>query len=260
MEFAEQYGPWALVTGASSGIGQAFAESLAARGVNLVITARRQDRLDALAARLGEAHGVQVETVVADLADAATPQALFDACQAHDIGMVVSNAGFSVRGFHETLDADDLTEMMMVDCYAPLHLSRLFLPGLKARGRGALLMVSSIEALIGCPFSAAYSAMKALVSHLGEALYAEAAGTGVDILTCLPGATNTEAGNRAGIDMSKITNVQQPAELAELTLDNLSNGPTFSPNAAYQAQFDQLLSMPRDQALLTMVAAMGGQK
>ena len=119
-------------------------------------------------------------------------------------------------------------------------------------------MVSSIEALMGCPMSAAYSAMKALVLHLGEGLYAEAAGSGVDILTCCPGATNTEAGMRAGVDMSALANVQQPRDLAVLTLDNLANGPAYFPNAAYKAQFDQLLAMPRRDALLAMASAMKG--
>lgn len=260
MPFLDNYGPWALVTGASSGIGQGFAEELASCGVNLLMTARRQDRLEKLGARLRAANAIEVECIVADLADPAAPHQLFEACAERDIGLVVSNAGFSVRGLHETLDAADLTEMLTVDCYAPLHLSRLFLPGLKARGRGGFLLVSSIESLIGCPFSAAYSAMKALVTHLGEALYAEASGSGVDILTCCPGATDTEAGIRAGIDMSKVANVQQPREVAAIALDNLANGPTCFPNAAYKDQFDKMLSMPRREALLAMTSAMKAQQ
>lgn len=255
-EFKNRYGPVALVTGASSGIGVGFAEELAARGLDLIITARRKDRLDALAARLRAGHGVQVTVVVADLSDPAAPRQLADACEGHDIGLVVSNAGFSVRGYHETLDPAELSEMLTVDCHAPLHLAHRFLPRLKARGKGALLMVSSIEALMGCPFSAAYAAMKALVVHLGEGLYAEAAGSGIDILTCCPGATDTEAGVRAGIDMSKIANVQQPRELAVLTLDNLTNGPTYFPNAHYKAQFDAMLSMPKADALRAMAEGM----
>ncbi len=257
-EFKDRYGPVALVTGASSGIGRGFAEELAERGLDLVITARRKERLEELAARLRAQHGVTVDVVVADLADPAAPQALADATQGHDVGLVVSNAGFSVRGFHETLDPAELTEMLTVDCHAPLHLAHRFLLRLKARGKGGLLMVSSIEALMGCPFSAAYAAMKALVVHLGEGLYAEAAAaqSGVDVLTCCPGATDTEAGLRAGIDMSKIANVQDPRELARLTLDNMANGPTYFPNAAYKAQFDAMLAMPKADALRAMAQGM----
>lgn len=255
-EFKDRYGPVALVTGASSGIGAGFAEELAGRGLDLVVSARREDRLEDLAARLRAAHGVVVEVVVADLSDPGAPALLAAACQGRDIGLVVSNAGFSVRGYHESLDPAELTEMLMVDCYAPLHIAHRFLPGLKARGRGGLLMVSSIEALLGCPFSAAYSAMKALVSHFAEGLYAEAIGTGVDILACCPGATDTEAGARAGIDMARIPNLQQPRELAGLTLDNLANGPAFYPNAAYKAQFDAMLAMPKRDALAAMMQGM----
>ncbi len=146
--------------------------------------------------------------------------------------------------------------MLTVNCHAPLHLARLFLPALKARGRGGFVMVSSIEALIGCPYSAAYSAMKALVLHLAEGLYAESSGSGVDILACCPGATETEAGARAGVDMSQLHNVQQPRDVAISTLDNLANGPVHFPNAAYKSQFDQMLAMPRRDALMAMAQAM----
>lgn len=255
-EFKERYGPVALVTGASSGIGWSFAEELAERGFDLVLVARRTDRLDQLAEKLERLHGTKSAICDADLSQPTGPAELHQLMAGRDIGLIVSNAGFSVRGVHESLNADELTEMLMVNCHTPLHLARLFLPALKARRRGGFVMVSSIEALIGCPFSAAYSAMKALVLHLGEGLYAEAAGSGVDILACCPGATATEAGARAGVDMSQLQNVQQPRDVAISTLDNLANGPAHFPNAAYKAQFEQLLAMPRRDALLAMAQAM----
>lgn len=258
-EFKDRYGPIALITGASSGIGLAFAEELAERGFDLVLVARRIDRLQQLSEKLERLHGTRVSICDADLAQANAPAHIHQLVAGRDIGLVISNAGFSVRGLHESLDAGELTEMLTVNCHAPLHLARLFLPALKARRKGAFVMVSSIEALMGCPMSAAYSAMKALVLHLGEGLYAEAAGSGVDILTCCPGATNTEAGVRAGVDMSALANVQQPRDLAVLTLDNLANGPSYFPNAAYKAQFDQLLAMPKRDALLAMASAMKAQ-
>jgi len=257
-EFKDRYGPIALITGASSGIGLAFAEELAERGFDLVLVARRVDRLQELTEKLERRHGTKVSICDADLSQPNAPSELHRLVAGRDIGLVISNAGFSVRGLHESLDPDELTEMLTVNCHAPLHLARLFLPALKARHKGAFVMVSSIEALMGCPMSAAYSAMKALVLHLGEGLYAEAAGSGIDILTCCPGATNTEAGDRAGVDMSQLANVQQPRDLAVLTLDNLANGPSYFPNAAYKAQFDQLLAMPKRDALLAMAQAMKG--
>ncbi|MEO6716262.1 MAG: SDR family NAD(P)-dependent oxidoreductase [Novosphingobium sp.] len=254
-EFKDRYGPIALITGASSGIGLAFAEELAERGFDLILVARRVDRLQELTEKLERQHGTKVSICDADLSRATAPAHIHQLVAGRDIGLVISNAGFSVRGPHESLDPDELTEMLTVNCHAPLHLARLFLPALKARGKGAFVMVSSIEALMGCPMSAAYSAMKALVLHLGEGLYAEAAESGVDILTCCPGATNTEAGVRAGVDMSALANVQQPRDLAVMTLENLASGPAYFPNAAYKAQFDELLAMPKRNALLAMASA-----
>jgi uncharacterized protein len=259
-DFKERYGPVALVTGASSGIGWGFAEELAERGFDLVLTARRTPQLEELAALLEQRHGTRSQICDVDLSVPSAPETLQQMTAGRDIGLVVSNAGFSVRGMHESLNGDELTEMLTVNCHAPLHLARLYLPALKARGAsgrgGGFLMVSSIEALIGCPFSAAYSAMKALSLHLAEGLYAEAAGSGVDILACCPGATNTEAGVRAGVDMAQLQNVQQPRDVAISALDNLANGPVHFPNAAYKAQFDLLLAMPRRDALLAMGQAM----
>lgn len=255
-DFKHRYGPVALITGASSGIGWAFAEELAARGLDLVLVARRTDRLADLSGRLEAQHGTRSAICDADLSQPAAAGELHRLVAGRDIGLVISNAGFSVRGPHESLDPDELNEMLAVNCHAPLHLARLFLPALKARRRGGFVTVSSIEALMGCPMSAAYAAMKAMVLHLAEGLYAEAIGSGIDILAVCPGATATEAGARAGIDMTRLANVQQPREVAISTLDNLANGPAHFPNAAYKAQFDQLLAMPRREALQAMAQAM----
>ncbi len=254
-EFKERYGPVALITGASSGIGLGFAEELAERGFDLILAARRIGRLEEIAQRLEQRHGTRSQVCGIDLAQLSAPAALHQLTQGRDIGLVISNAGFSVRGTHESLDGRELSEMLTVNCHAPLHLARLFLPGLRQRQRGGFVMVSSIEALIGCPQSAAYAAMKAMVLHLAEGLYAEAAGSGVDILACCPGATDTEAGARAGIDMAALHNVQQPREVAASTLAHLADGPAHFPNAAYKVQFDQLLALPRRDALLAMARA-----
>ena len=255
-DFRERYGPVALVTGASSGIGWAFAEELAERGFDLVLVAQRTDRLEQLAEKLERQHGTRSSICDADLSQPSAPAELHQLMVGRDIGLIVSNAGFSVRGMHESLNPEELSEMLNVNCHAPLHLARLLLPGMKAKRRGGFIMVSSIEALMGCPYSAAYSAMKALVLHFAEGLYAEAIGSGVDILACCPGATETEAGLRAGVDMSQLQNVQQPRDVAVLTLDNLANGPAYFPNAAYKAQFDAMFALPRRDALAAMAQAM----
>lgn len=256
--FRDRYGPASLVTGASSGIGWAFAEELAERGLDLVLTARRADRLHELASRLESAHGVEVHVVEADLADPATPALLLDRTRDLDVGLVVSNAGFGLKGPHEGNDAAAMTEMLMVNCNAPFQLAHGFIPRLRARGTGGLLFTASIEGLMGCPYSAAYSASKALVVALGEALWGELSGSGIDVLTLCPGATESEAAAKQGIDIAKLQNVMPARDVARLALDNLAEGPTFISSEVYKASFDQLLSLPRRDALLAMAAGMKG--
>lgn len=254
--FRDRYGPAALVTGASSGIGQAFAEALAARGFDLVLVARRRDRLERLAADLAATHGVRVRPLPVDLAQRDAAQAIVDGCGDSDVGLVVSNAGFGKRGDHAGHDAALLTEMLMVNCHAPLQLTRSFIPRLKVRGRGGILLTASVEGLIGCPWSAAYSASKAMVKTLGEALWAELRGEGIDVLALCPGATETEALARAGVDPATLRNAMKPRDVAELALEHIGAGPILIPSPYYAATFDHLLSLPREQALLAMASAM----
>jgi short-subunit dehydrogenase len=250
--FRETYGPIALVTGASSGIGLAFAEELAMRGFDLVLTARRTDRLDALAERLLSTHGVRTTVIGADLADPATPARILEATRGTDIGLVISNAGFNLKGAFEAQDAAAMAAMLTVNCHAPMQLAHGLIPRLKARGKGGIVFTASVEGLIGCPYSAAYSASKALVVALGEALWGEMLGTGIDVLTLCPGATESEA--TAGVP--GLANLQIAAEVATLALDNLREGPTFVPHAHYRALFDHLRTQPRREALAGMAEGM----
>ena len=257
--FRERYGPVALVTGASSGIGQAFAEALAARGFDVIAVARRVERLEDLAVRLEAAHGVRVTPLAVDLGRADAAQAILNYCDGRDVGLVISNAGFGFKGAHEDASAELLGEMLMVNCHAPNLLAHGFIPRLKARvaaGLGAgLVMTSSVEGLIGCPYSAAYSATKAMVVALGEALWGELSPEGVDVLTLCPGPTESEAAAKQGVDMSAVP--QRPAsEVACETLDRLKDGPTFVSDAQYKAMFDGMRAMPRGEALLAMAAGM----
>jgi short-subunit dehydrogenase len=258
--FRDRYGPLALVTGASSGIGEAFAEALAARGFDLVLVARRKDRLDTLGTRLTEQHGIVVQCLGIDLAQGDSADRILKVTEAFDIGLVVSNAGFSMKGDHAANDPASLTAMLMVNCHIPLHLTRGFIPRLRQRGRGGIILTSSIEALIGCPYSAAYSATKALVKALGEGLWAELQPDGINVLTLCPGATKTEALARSGIDPSKLQHAMDPMDVVCQTLDNIANGPIFVSSPHYQAMFDRLLSLPRRDALMAMAAGLKGSK
>jgi short-subunit dehydrogenase len=255
-DFLDRYGPAALVTGASSGIGASFASLLAAKGLDLVVVARRSQRLNDLAARLGNEHGVKVTVFQADLADATAAETILRATASLDIGLVVSNAGFGFKGSFDSGDPKTLADMLMVNCTTPMLLARGFVPRLRKRAKGGLVLTSSVEGLIGCPYSAAYAASKAFVNSLGEALWGELNPEGIDVLTLCPGATDTEAPRLQGIDPATLRHLMPPDEVARLTLDNLGSGPVYLPSEHYKASFERLLSMPRRSALMAMAQSM----
>lgn len=138
----------------------------------------------------------------------------------------------------------------------PMQLAHGFIPRLRKRGKGGIIFTSSIEGLMGCPYSTAYSSPKALVNALGEGLWAEAQPEGIDVLTLCRGATESEAAGRQGIDIKTLQTVMPADEVARLTLDNIQNGPTFFSSEVYKASFDTFLSLPRRQALMAMAHGM----
>jgi short-subunit dehydrogenase len=229
---------------------------LGKRGLDLVLVARRRERLEQLASHLAQTSGVRVQVCQVDLADIDAAPRLCDATAAQDIGLVVSNAGFGMKGDFAAGDPNELSRMLMVNCHAPLLLVRGLIPRLRERGRGGVILVSSVEGLIGCPYSAAYSASKAFVKNLGEALWGELTPQGIDVLTVCPGATDTEALARSGVNRSALPNVMSPEDVATLALDGLGDGPVLIPSAHYKAMFDQLTAMPRRDALAMMAKRM----
>ncbi|MGH3245481.1 MAG: SDR family NAD(P)-dependent oxidoreductase [Trebonia sp.] len=256
-DFTARYGPVAVVTGASSGIGYAFAEELASRGLDLVVTARRLDRLGELADRLTRQHGVKVTAHQSDLADPAAPQGLLELTGGMDVGLVISNAGFGLRrGRHETHSAATLTTLLMLNCNAPSALAHGFIPRLRARGRGGIIFTSSVEGAMGGPYSAAYSASKALVNALGEALWGELAETEIDVLTLCPGKTVSEAAIKQGFAPSTLDDAMPARDVARLALAHIKDGPTYISSEHYATMIEQMSALPRRQTLLASAAAM----
>ncbi len=196
--------PVALVTGASSGIGAAFAKRLAAEGSDLVVVARRQDRLEALAAELTAASGVRVETLPADLTVplelAAVEARLRDPDRPVDL--LVNNAGAGGHGAFASLPVDDVEAMVRLNLLAPVRLTSAALPGMVARGSGGIVNVSSISGEQPIPFVATYSATKAFLTSLSESLHDELRDTGVTVTAVLPGFTRSEFHDRADMGRS----------------------------------------------------------
>jgi hypothetical protein len=193
-----KYGPWALVTGASAGLGEQFALQLAAQGMNLFLTARRMDRLESLARSLRESSGVQVRVLPLDLAAAGAPEALDRATADLDVGLVVNNAGFGGMGRFLDQDLARLTEMIRLNCLAVTEVAHRFGRRLQARGRGGMIVVASLAGFQATPYMGLYGATKGFDLLLGEALHHEWKGSGVDVLVLNPGSTRTEFGSVSG--------------------------------------------------------------
>jgi hypothetical protein len=199
--FGARYGGAALVTGASAGIGEAFARRLAADGTDVVLVARRGERLDALAAELAEAHAVRAYAIALDLvAPGAVPHLVATlAARRIDVGLVVHNAGFAVdRPFHEA-DPAHLVAQVDLHCRIPVELTRALLPAMVARGRGGVIVVASVAGYLALSSGSLYGATKAFDLHFAEGLCAELAPLGIDALAVSPGYTRTEFHQAAGI-------------------------------------------------------------
>jgi short-subunit dehydrogenase len=185
---------WGLVTGASSGIGAEFARQLAARGMHLVLTARREDRLKVLAEELHTAHGTRTEIIPADLSRPGEPERILAEIEkrGRTLELLVNNAGFGYVGDIPNSDRARILEMLQVNVIALTDLSYRVLPGMLARRHGGVINVSSVAAFQAVGYSGAYAASKAFVLHLTESLWAEARLSGVSVMAICPGTTTTE--------------------------------------------------------------------
>ena len=183
----------ALITGASSGIGEAFAETLAAKNCDLVLVARSADKLQALAQRLAQAHGRRVEVIVADLATLSPGAGLKQAVDqlGLKIDLLINNAGFGTKGRFETLDPQREQQELLLNAGAVVDLSRAFLPGMLAAGGGAIVNLASMAAFQPLPYMAVYGASKAFVWSFSDALWAETRGRGVHVMAVCPGPVET---------------------------------------------------------------------
>jgi uncharacterized protein len=198
---------WALVTGASSGIGEEFARQLAAAGANLILTARSQDKLEQLARELSHQLGVQVRVVVADLAEPGGAQRL---CREVDalalpVDHVINNAGFGGAGPFADADSEALERMVRLNCEALTLISRHFLPAMLGRGKGGIVHVASVAGYPPMPFMATYAATKAFVLSFSVAIAEEIRESGVHVTCLCPGPVPTGFQRVAGVKLDKNT-------------------------------------------------------
>jgi short-subunit dehydrogenase len=198
LRLRERYGDWALITGASAGLGAEFARAMAREGINCVLTARRADRLSELAQELKSGWQIETRIVVADLADADGPQFVAESIEDLEIGIFVNNAGFGYAGRFSKQDPARLREMIQVNCMAPVDLAGRMLPGMIDRARGAMIVVAATAGRQPLPLYAVYAATKAFDSLFGEALWAELREQNVDVTVLQPGPVATEFEQMSG--------------------------------------------------------------
>lgn len=200
--------PLAVVTGASTGLGRAFAERLATDGYDLLVVARSQERLEQLAAYLGKRHRAAVEVLVADLTRRKALRAVEERiAELSDLALLVNNAGFGTAGPFAELDPDAEEDEIRLNVIALARLTRAALPGMLARDRGAIINVSSMAGFQPGPFSATYAATKAYVTSFTESLAEELRESSVRVQALCPGFTRTEFQDRAGLDVSGLPEI-----------------------------------------------------
>jgi len=221
--------PLALVTGASAGIGKELAERLARNGCDLVLVARRTDELNAIAARLTEAHGVNVHVTTTDLGDATAARKLFDDIVAKglNVEILINNAGFGALGEFASADLARMISMIQLNVAALTELTGLFLPAMVKNRRGKILNVASTAAFQPGPLMAVYYATKAYVLSFSEALHEELRNTGVTVTCLCPGPTKTEFGDVAdmsGTSLFSSANVMDVGPVVDAAFDALMAG------------------------------------
>jgi uncharacterized protein len=189
--FAARYGPWAIVAGASEGIGAAYAEELAGRGLNLILIARRSDALQLLSSRLVERHKVDIKCITLDLALPESAEHAFQESNGLEVGLLVYNAAFSAIGPFLERPLEDHLKEIQTNAFTPLKLIYLFVERMLARGRGGIVLMSSLSAFQGSAFISTYAATKAFNIVLAEGLWEEWREWGVDVLVCVSGAVKT---------------------------------------------------------------------
>jgi len=200
----KRYGNWALVTGASSGIGLEFVRQLASHGMNLVLVARRGDVLAALAQELTREFTVEVKIISRDLSEEDAVEKLFQALSGIEIGLVVMSAGMEATGHFTKVSLDRHIQLERLNIDVPMRMARLFGEAMVTRQRGALLFVSSLFGYQGVPIVANYAASKAYILSLGEALNVEMKPHGVDVLVLSPGLTDTDMPAQMPINFGKM--------------------------------------------------------
>lgn len=248
--YQQQYGPWALIAGASEGIGLAFADQLAAKGINLVLLSRSAVKLKDAAAILADKYDIEIKVVAADLTDENCLDTIRLQTDDVEIGMLIYNAG-AVHGaelFHDEPIEKPLG-LVNLNCRGPVLLAHHFGQGMRERKRGGMIFLSSLAALAGGSYIATYSATKAFDIIFPQSLWHELAPYNVNVLCLIAGATRTPAMASSGLDLSEQKEggpaIMESADVATEGLSQITNGPVWIAGEGNRATAEMLAAVPR---------------
>lgn len=247
---ADRYGPWALITGASAGIGAEFALRIAESGINVVLVARRRQRLEELAATIEDMCRVQARVAPVDLAARDAVQVLQPAISDIEIGLLVNCAGFGTVGPFLDMDATRQESMVSLNCRAPVVLTHEIAQGMRERGRGGIIFVSSVNGFCAARGLATYNATKAFDLLFAEGLAEELRPYGVDVQALCPGGTLTEFQRVAGLDAGRLGPMSRwvfatPTSVVVASLKNLGRRVTVVPGVLNKLMVLMVKLLPR---------------
>jgi uncharacterized protein len=254
-QFLEKYGSWAVVTGASDGIGLEIAKCLAEKGMNLVLVARRQDVLEKFASELSKNYKIQTKVIRTDFSEADANKAVFTATRELDVGLLVASAGYGSSGEFITTDLETELSMIDVNCRAVTEACHHFAKRFVKQKRGGIILLSSIVAFQGVPKSTNYAATKAYIQVFAEGLHAELAPHGVDVLASAPATVQTGFAKRANMQMGQTLTAEV---VARETVKALGKKVTVRPGFLSYFLGTSLSFLPRWAKTKVMAGVMGG--
>lgn len=250
-----KYGEWAIVTGASSGIGLELTTQLAGAGFNLIINSRHLEKLKVVERDLKSKHQIELKIIDADVSGTAGINKIIEVTQGLNIGLLVASAGYGTSGLFPDISLHSEINMLRVNCEAVLSLTHYFSQKFKQQNRGGIILLSSLVAFQGVPYSANYSATKAYIQSFAEALAVELKPFGIDVLAAAPGPIDSDFGQRANMKMGKTL---KPSELGVPILKALGRRTNVIPGLLSKILIYSLRTVPRWAKVKIMGKVMGG--
>lgn len=248
-EFRSRYGPWALVAGAGVGLGAAYARQIAERGLDLVLLDRDPGPLGTTAATIRRQHGVEVQELVAELGHPNVAARVGNAIGGREVGLVVYNAALGTVAPFLELAPEHLDAMLAVNCRAPVQVVRALAPAMAARGRGGIVLMSSMSGNVGSAQLAMYAASKAFALVLGDALWVELRAHGVDVLVVQPGSTRTPGWESSQPAAGTTLPVMEADDVVREALAALGVEPLVIPGELNREGAAGIAQLPRRQAI-----------